>query len=210
MLKSLHRCDEALSVFRAVLHDAELAYGAESMESAVATFNAGYVLILMGNGAEGEAYVQSSLNMLERLGRENTPQFASCLCVKAQLLATQGEAELALACLERCLVIQRQTLPLDHPSLASTLTCISQMQSRLCRPAGDAAAAAAAIYRRTQTVCSGPKCQLSMRPDDKPLDVCVNCRCTFYCGKACQTADWKSVHKAECKALIAKAAAAKR
>ena len=42
--------------------------------------------------------------------------------------------------------------------------------------------------------------------DGAPLDVCVKCRCTFYCGKACQTSDWKAGHKAECKALIAEAA----
>ena len=43
-----------------------------------------------------------------------------------------------------------------------------------------------------------------MRDDGAPLDVCIKCRRTFYCGKACQTADWKAGgHKAECKALAA-------
>ena len=53
-----------------------------------------------------------------------------------------------------------------------------------------------------------------MRAGGAPLDVCVKCRRTFYCCKACQTADLKrggggGVYRAECNALIAEAKASK-
>ena len=57
--------------------------------------------------------------------------------------------------------------------------------------------------RRSQLLCAGPDCERKLREDGAPLDVCVNCRCTFYCGMACQTADWKAGHQKECKASIA-------
>ena len=61
------------------------------------------------------------------------------------------------------------------------------------------------VARRLQTHCSGPNCHRMLRPEGAPLDVCVKCRCTLFCGKACQTADWlaEGGHRAECKALIA-------
>ena len=64
--------------------------------------------------------------------------------------------------------------------------------------------------RRCQTHCSGPGCERRLRPDGAPLNVCIKCRRTFYCGKDCQTADWKREggHRAECKALIAEGKAA--
>ena len=64
--------------------------------------------------------------------------------------------------------------------------------------------------RRSQIHCAGPDCERRLRLDGAPLDQCAGCLRTFYCGKACQTADWKREggHKAECKALIAEAAAA--
>ena len=62
--------------------------------------------------------------------------------------------------------------------------------------------------RRSQSACAGPGCVRRMREDGAPLDVCVNCRRTFYRGKACQTADWKAGHRKECKALVAESAAA--
>ena len=63
--------------------------------------------------------------------------------------------------------------------------------------------------RRSQIHCAGPGCERQLREDSAPLDVCVKCWRTFYCGKACQTTGWKREggHKAECKALIAEAAA---
>ena len=65
------------------------------------------------------------------------------------------------------------------------------------------------VMRRSQIDCAGPGCSRKLREDGPaPLDVCVKCRRTFYCGKVCQTADWKRKggHKAECKEFIAAAA----
>ena len=92
------------------------------------------------------------------------------------------------------------------------LTKIAEVNRRLGR--GSAADAAVsehtALSRRSQIACAGPGCRRKLREDGAPLDVCVKCRRTLYCGKDCQTADWKREggYKAECKALIAAAAAA--
>ena len=57
------------------------------------------------------------------------------------------------------------------------------------------------ITRRSQTRCSGRGCPRRLREDGGPLDQCAGCLCTYYCNEACQTADWKAEHKAECRAL---------
>ena len=72
----------------------------------------------------------------------------------------------------------------------------------------DAMAESVFVARRSQSHCAGPGCTLRQRLDGEPLDVCVNYRRTVYCGKACQTADWKAMHKKECKHLIAASATA--
>ena len=65
----------------------------------------------------------------------------------------------------------------------------------------ESAAESAALMRRCRIACAGPGCGRKLREDAAPLDVRVKCRRTFYCGKACQTADWKrdGGHKAECR-----------
>ena len=69
--------------------------------------------------------------------------------------------------------------------------------------AADMEAGATAINRRCQTRCAGPGCERRLREDGAPLEQCAGCLRTYYCGKACQTADWKAGHKKECKALAA-------
>ena len=113
----------------------------------------------------------------------------------------------ALAHTERALAIYREFFPPDHPHIAISLGNTAFLHAHRGRPeyAETALLAANAVARRSQTNCSGPSCIRKLREDGAPLDVCVKCRRTFYCGKACQTADWKREggHRAECKALIA-------
>ena len=109
---------------------------------------------------------------------------------------------------ERALSIRRRILPPSHPWIATTLRNLARVQGKLgdVERAASSLAASIAVARRSQSYCSGPGCVRRQQEDGAPLDVCVKCRCTFYCGKACQTSDWKAGHKAECKALIAEAA----
>ena len=162
----------------------------------------------------GELVVAKSLSsldvaMLERLGLTNTLQYAKTIHNLAAYVNMLGLNAEALALYERSLAIGRRLLPPTHPHLALSQENIARAQALL----GDVAAANAsiaastAVARRSQVACAGPGCKLRLRPDGAPLDVCVSCRCTFYCGKACQTADWKAGHRAECKVLIAEAAA---
>ena len=113
----------------------------------------------------------------------------------------------ALDCYTSALAIFRKLLPPDHPHISLALNNIGLVNEWLGRgeASNDAFSDSVAVARRSQTNCSGPGCSLKLRPDGAPLDVCVNCRRTFYCGKACQIADWKREggHRKECKALVA-------
>ena len=64
-----------------------------------------------------------------------------------------------------------------------------------------AAAAAASTARRSQVQCAAAGCPRKLKVDGTPLDQCGGCKRCYYCWKACQTADWKAGHKAECKEL---------
>ena len=96
------------------------------------------------------------------------------------------------------------------PSIGSALRTLAVAQSQLgiTAAAATAISAATVVGRRSQTACAGPDCERKLREDGAPLDVCIKCRRTFYCGKACQTADWKAGHRAECKSLVAEGKAA--
>ena len=133
-------------------------------------------------------------------------------CHFGQVYFNQQRFLESLACYESGLAIGRKFLVPNHPALAAILEGISMAKAAVgdAAAASEAVAACSEINRRSQTYCGGPGCTLKLRLDGAPLDVCVKCRRTFYCGKACQTADWKREggHRAECKALIAAAAAA--
>ena len=124
----------------------------------------------------------------------------------------QGHPELALPLVEQSLAIQQSRLPPDHADIATALLMVGKVYKVLNRreEATIALKNGASVQRRSQFRCAGPGCTLFVRLDGAPLDVCVNCRRTFYCGKACQTADWKREggHRAECKKLIAEGKAA--
>ena len=136
--------------------------------------------------------------------------YIEALELRGLIHAVTGDTRLGLELLHQALALKKWLYPPTHPDLAVALNRISRVLSMNDRAKEALAprAAAAVIERRSQTHCSGSNCARTLREDGAPLDVCVNCRCTFYCGKACQTADWKAVHKKECKELIEAASAA--
>ena len=119
----------------------------------------------------------------------------------------QGKYAEALKNFDAGRALLMQYLPPDHPQLEWCFQLTSNANFLLGNEAAASAtgALAKAAARRSQTQCAGPDCTSKLREDGAPLDVCVKCRRTFYCSKACQTADWKREggHKAKCKALIA-------
>ena len=64
-----------------------------------------------------------------------------------------------------------------------------------------AAAEATTASRHSQTQCAAASCPRKMKADGSSLEMCAGCRQTQYCSVKCQRADWKAVHKAECKQL---------
>ena len=169
--------------------------------------------LLLGEPAVATEYIERARALYERLGMHCTSEMTTVLLTAGEILMFEGgRAELANEQLERCLAMRMDLLPPDHPSLGAVYYLLAQCNTMRgkCSAATAAEDAALSIGRRSQTHCAGPGCERRQRPDGAPLDVCVNCRRTFYCGKACQTADWKRKggHKAECKALIAEAAGA--
>ena len=112
----------------------------------------------------------------------------------------------AVNCLLRALAIRRGLLPPDHPDIAACWASLAVAYGALEREAEavEAAANALRVGRRSQTACAQGGCGRKVRPDGQPLDACAVCLRTFYCGPACQKADWKAMgHKAECKVLVA-------
>ena len=150
-----------------------------------------------------------ALKIYDHLGLQDTSSYADVLAYVGQTMcyADGGSPQKALLHLEQSLAIRRKVLPPNHPAFVEVSAHIRDAHSSV----GNVAAAAqvgavhTTILRRSQVACAGPGCPRRLREDGAPLDVCVKCRRTFYCGKACQTADWKREggHRAECKALIA-------
>jgi hypothetical protein len=64
-------------------------------------------------------------------------------------------------------------------------------------PAGAAAALADAIKDTSQSTCVSPP------TTSKSLQLCSGCRLVRYCGRECQMAAWRAVHKHTCKLYVA-------
>ena len=134
--------------------------------------------------------------------------YATMLYNAGRASTYHGDTEPALGYFERALAIRRALLPPDHPDIGASLTSLAWITEHLGKEGGaEFALAALAVNRRSQTLCANSGCVRRVREDGAPLDVCVKCRRTFYCGKACQTADCKAGHRKECKALVAEGGA---
>ena len=203
------RAKEARECFFRVLDARERSYGKHSSE--VAHTISRFETSIGTNCEENKALFERALAIYERRGLRNTEQCAPVLTQLGIYNLRLGLVEVATGHLDRALLIHRTLLPPDHPSTAFLLKYVAEARSTAGNEvaAQESLDASIAIDRRSQVACAGPGCTRKLREDGGSLDVCVNCRRTCYCGKACQTADWKKGHKAECKALIAEASARK-
>ena len=185
-------------------------YGPRSREVAAAMITTIRSYIDLDQLNYAASMVDDAISILGVCGLSDSCEYANALHQHGAVLRAQGRSQKALEPLVRCLVIRRRLLPPSHRDIAYSYSRIREVLLDLGMDAkADAfSVAAGLVYRRSQTECAGPGCLLKLREDGKPLDVCVKCRRTFYCSKACQTADWTLYHKKECKALIAEGKAA--
>ena len=208
LLLDLHRPEEALNKSLRACRLFEAEYGQFHVKTAEALQLVAFAYGGLNDSKHAEATSCRALAILEHLGLDRTVDFAMALFSHAALLDARRSEE-SLRSLQRALSLARSLLPADHPCIGGMLTLIAQSYRRLgmTELAAEAESQAATLFRRSQTRCAGPGCPRKSREDGVPLNVCVKCRATFYCGKACQTADWmrEGGHKAECKALIAAA-----
>ena len=183
----------AIACYLSVLENEVGLYGRCSHDVAATLVSIANTHNKLGQTMEAAPFVDAAISTSESLGATDSLVFSEALAVHGACLAAQGALEPSLLQLNRALAIQRQRLPPTHPSIASTTRNFSAVLSFLGRDAEaqSSRSAAAAIERRSQIDCAGPGYSKKLREDGAPLDVCVKCRCTFYCGKACQTADWK-------------------
>ena len=214
VLQDLGRHDEALATLEKRYALALSHFGEQSTGVAKALMDIASAHFLVGSLEAAIKYNQRAEAVFDALGQHNTRPYSSLLMGIGITLYAQLKVADALSYWERCLAIQRRFLHPEDPQLASVLGLISQAHTSLGRHTTTKAAAVRseeeALKRRSQIACAGPDCDRKLRKDGAPVDVCVKCRRTFYCNKACQNADWirKGGHKAECKALIAEAKAA--
>ena len=205
MLSELQRYADALACYTSALNLCELT--ADTDRKATIMSRIGLCYSELGYTAEAMAASTRALLFAEKHGRTGTVAFAHLLKSASSTLIDAGDFPRALDYSERALDILRRLLPPEHPAIASSLYSVGLANQQLgYHEAADRTCIAAnAMFRRSQQHCAGPGCLRNVREDGAPLDVCVKCRRTFYCGKDCQTADWKREggHKAECKALIA-------
>jgi len=182
-------------------------HGKRSRSVAASMMNLGYCLFRAGQRDEGISTLRRVVTLLKELNIENTALFANACNSLGACLSDAGQLAEALSFLTRALELRRKLLPPDHPKVAMNLNNIAVVNEALgnADAALQAAAASAAVARRSQSACAGPGCTRSVKADGRPLEQCGKCRRTCYCSVACQTADWKREggHKAECKALVA-------
>ena len=139
----------------------------------------------------------------ERLNLASTKQFGTLLLnIGATYEQTNNFPE-AVVHYTRAEAIYRGVLPPDHPSITRCMRNISDANSKMGNvdAAAVAASAAASTTRHSQVQCAAAGCPRKLKADGSPLGQCGGCKRGYYCSKACQTADWKMGHKAECKVL---------
>ena len=189
LLTSLQRHEEALACYVSVLQADTRIYGPRSREVAAVMSVMAKSYLYQGQLMVAMPTINTAVSIAEECGVNNGDIYINALEHRGEILAAMGQHDEALTQFERCLALRRERLRTD-PSISRVLENIANSQLKLGRGEEAHAALVEAIKlrRRLQTQCAGPACSRYMREDGAPLDVCVNCRCTFYCGKACQTA----------------------
>ena len=210
LLHHVGQFDRSVACLQAVMN---VAFHAGHPQHYNALCNLANVMDNMGDIDRSAEYVTRAITYLNNTAVKSPKERADLQYFTSRLLLQRGETGCVLAGLAAAQQQYQQILPPDHPQHGLVLQNVAQAHRRLGQTAeaDEAAAGAAAVARRSQSACSGPMCVRKLREDGEPQDVCIKCRRTFYCGKDCQTADWKREgdQKAECKALIAEGNASK-
>ena len=203
LLSNVNLLDEALEC-------AQKALACEERENGKNTANYITFLLQIGSGYlkldqpdVALSWYHQARAGFEKLKLTTTVHFGLLLnSIGAAYLCTNRLKE-ALAYYTRAESVYHGVLPPDHPSITACMRDIATANAALGNTdAADAAAAAAASSaRRSQVQCAAAGCPRKLKADGTPLDQCGGCKRCYYCSKACQTADWKSGHKAECKTL---------
>ena len=156
-----------------------------------------------GDKASAAAYLKRASGIYERKDLDATAEYAELLINTGVLILELGGHSSALTYFERAAIIMKKTLPPTHPHLAAVYQNITVCHTTLgnTSAAAKARSTSTAVERRSQVACAGPGCKRKLKEDGTALTMCAACLCTHYCSVACQTADWKAGHKAECKAL---------
>ena len=188
---TLGRHAEALVIYQAASKSARELSGPNSADFAKALIGLGNCFHQLDDVQRALEAAMQAVSIFERTGWHETSTFATLQANSGRLFGDIGLPKNALQHFKRALMLRRKLLPPDHPDIASILVCIGTASAALglSSSADEAFSCALAIERRSQVSCAGPECTRKLREDGAPLDVCVKCRRTCYCSKACQTAD---------------------
>ena len=178
----LGRHEKALLQYQLFLSLAIQTNGVDSPNHARALSTLGTAFNLAGQVSKATSSLRSAIALMEKLGMVDTDDYAGALDSYGVILAGAGDYQQALLMWQRSLAMYRRFLHPEHPTLARVLLNTARIQGILGDVEGSAQSHAncLSIARRSQTACAGPGCSKKLREDGAALDVCVNCRRTFY------------------------------
>ena len=157
----------------------------------------------MGERDAAAAAARRSISILTELGEATTIVFGCASEVVGLAELHRGRPDVAMLHFNAAMTIFRTRLGMEHACMIKLLGHIAQCRLAVgnLTEASDCYAQAEGVRRRLQTSCA--RCKAPHRPDGSTLEQCGGCKRTHYCGRDCQTADWKARHKGECAALAA-------
>ena len=203
LLSLLNRHQEALACATKALAYEEVERGRNTGNYAAIQARIGTEYSFLGQSETALSWLQRARAGCEEHNLTTTRNFGLLLNnLGVASLKTRRFSE-ALAHFTRAETVYRGVLPPDHPDIAGCMLNITTANYKLGNfdAAAVAAAAVDATARRSQVQCAATGCPRKLKADGTSLDQCGGCERCYYCSKACQTADWKAGHKAECKAL---------
>ena len=199
----LERYDHALQCAQEALKREEKAEGKHSGNYALLLQRMGATYSDLGQPDVALSWHCRARTVYEKLNMTDSMCFGSLLTSIGTVFDQLGNLSEALLHFTRAEKVYRGVLPPDHPSLTNCMRNISIVNAKLGNVVAAAAAAASfdSTARRSQVQCAAEDCPRKVKADGTPLDQCGVCKRCYYCTKACQAADWKAGHKAECKEL---------
>ena len=203
LLSALTQLDEALVCFQKALGCEEREHGKNTLRYASLLGHIGTGYSDLGHCDIALSWYHRARAEYEKLDLTTSHHFGLLLHNIGVAYSNTNNFSEALLYFTRAEAFFRGVLPPDHPTFTNCMRGIAEANTRLGNV--DAAAAAAATAditaRRSQVQCTAAGCPRKLKADGTSLDQCGGYKRCCYCSKACQTADWKAGHKAECKAL---------